>query len=190
MQKNNEDSESREKIHSKPKISQSNSGKNQQTKPKIKKTQLTTSQQPWLAKTKESSMAMLLLYCCKIFALGFTHMHLCTIFLGACGRGWAAAAQQPISRVKNGHAFTYRGARWEGDEDTTHWKPDAGQRYTGSHGTDLFVDICVEYKRKTNIPEIVILWEYLKTCVFFPIVLLSCFLAKLLRRSVTILSLC
>lgn len=37
MQKNNEDSESREKIHSKPKISQSNSGKNQQTKPKIKK---------------------------------------------------------------------------------------------------------------------------------------------------------
>lgn len=148
MQKNNEDSESREKIHSKPKISQSNSGKNQQTKPKIKKTQLTTSQQPWLAKTKESSTAMLLLYCCKIFALGFTHMHLCTIFLGACGRGWAAAAQQPISRVKNGHAFTYRGARWEGDEDTTHWKPDAGQRYKGSHGTDLFVDICVEYKRK------------------------------------------
>lgn len=37
MQKNNEDSESREKIHSKPKISQSNSGKNQQTEPKIKK---------------------------------------------------------------------------------------------------------------------------------------------------------
>lgn len=168
MQKNNEDSESREKIHSKPKISQSNSGKNQQTKPKIKKTQLTTSQQPWLAKTKESSTAMLLLYCCKIFALGFTHMHLCTIFLGACGRGWAAAAQQPISRVKNGHAFTYRGARWEGDEDTTHWKPDAGQRYTGSHGTDLFVDICVEYKRKKKHSRNSYIVGIFKDLCFFP----------------------
>lgn len=38
MQKNNEDSESKEKTHSKPKISQSNSGKNQQTKQKTKNT--------------------------------------------------------------------------------------------------------------------------------------------------------
>lgn len=145
MQKNNEDSESREKIHSKPKISQSNSGKNQQTKPKIKKTQLTTSQQPWLAKTKERHP--LCFYCIAVKFL-LWDSHTCTSvpysLEPVAGDGLLQPnSQSAVLRTVMLSPIGVQGGKVMRIRPTENQMQVKGIR--GSHGTDLFVDICVKY---------------------------------------------